>query len=127
MHATLRLSLACLLVTLAGCTLRPPAPAGQPPAQGPTATPPRVTPAPAPTPRVTRMKTHPRYAPPPGAACYWDNTLGVYVLEGRGELYYRERTYYRWDGGWSWSNGADGPWQPTDASGVPAGLGRRHP
>ena len=27
-------------------------------------------------------------------------------------------------GGWSWSLSPDGPWQGTDSSGVPGGLGR---
>ncbi|MOA68437.1 hypothetical protein D3C78_1960600 [compost metagenome] len=70
------------------------------------------------------MKAHPRFAPPPGGNCYWDTGLGVYVLQGERNVFYRERVYYRWDGNWSYSNGPHGPWQPTDASGVPAGLGR---
>ncbi|AYC32567.1 hypothetical protein D3880_09310 [Pseudomonas cavernae] len=72
------------------------------------------------------MKAHPRYAPPPGGNCHWDNNLGVYVLENARDLYYRERTYYRWDNGWFWSNSPQGPWQETDSSGVPPGLTKRY-
>ncbi|CAD5110566.1 hypothetical protein PSEWESI4_04889 [Pseudomonas carbonaria] len=80
---------------------------------------------PAPQPPVI-MKAHPRYAPPPGGNCHWDNSLGVYVLEKQPGVYYRERTYYRWDGGWYWSNSPQGPWQETDSSSVPPGLSRRY-
>lgn len=71
-----------------------------------------------------RQQSHPRYAPPPGGNAYWDPALGVYVIQGSSKLYYRERVYYRWNRGWAWSSTPNGPWQPTDSSGVPAGLGR---
>jgi hypothetical protein len=74
----------------------------------------------------TKSPAHPRFAPPPGGHSHWDSALGVYVLENAAQVYYRERTYYRWNNGWSWSSGAQGPWQPTDSSGVPAGLGRHY-
>lgn len=80
---------------------------------------------PQPAKPAPRMSAHPRFAPPPGGNCYWDTGLGVYVLEGERNIFYRERIYYRWDNGWSYSNSPHGPWEPTDASGVPAGLGRR--
>lgn len=70
------------------------------------------------------QQSHPRYAPPPGGNAYWDPTLGVYVIQGSTRLYYRERVYYRWNRGWNWASSPSGPWQPTDSSGVPAGLGR---
>jgi hypothetical protein len=92
------------LTILAGCTVHSPAPT-----------------APAPV-----AKSHPRYAPPPGARSHWDGRLGVYVVEGAAHLYYRERTYYRWSQGWSWSTSPQGPWQPTDGGGVPPGLFRRY-
>ncbi|MEI4788408.1 hypothetical protein WA846_33865, partial [Pseudomonas aeruginosa] len=41
-------------------------------------------------------------------------------------LYYRQRTYYRWDGGWFWSTSPQGPWTETDARGIPPGLSRRY-
>lgn len=69
---------------------------------------------------------HPRFAPPPGVASRWDAGLGVYAVTGTADLYYRERTYYRWRSGWSWASNPQGPWLPTDSSGVPPGLHRRY-
>lgn len=69
---------------------------------------------------------HPRFAPPPGVESKWDAGLGVYVVGGDSHLYYRERTYYRWNSGWSWASNPQGPWLPTDSSGVPPGLNRRY-
>ncbi|MDG9924837.1 MULTISPECIES: hypothetical protein [unclassified Pseudomonas] len=94
-----------LLLALSGCALQPGVtPKGGEPAQ--------------------KQQSHPRYAPPPGGNAYWDPALGVYVIQGSTKLYYRERVYYRWDRGWNWASSPSGPWQPTDSSGVPAGLGR---
>ena len=130
------LPLICLLLTLAGCAGQGPyhepdepewEPSRKPPA---VQSPPQSRPLPPPPPQsqppkqAPRLKAHPRFAPPPGGNCYWDTGLGVYVLEGQRNVFYRERVYYRWDNGWSYSNGPHGPWQPTDSSGVPAGLGR---
>nr|WP_275477233.1 LysR family transcriptional regulator [Pseudomonas aeruginosa] len=56
----------------------------------------------------------------------WDGSLGVYVIRGERDLYYRQRTYYRWDGGWFWSTSPQGPWTETDARGIPPGLSRRY-
>ncbi|WP_052659131.1 hypothetical protein [Pseudomonas sp. LFM046] len=129
------LPLICLLLTLGGCVAQGPYVEPGEPERGPSPKAPTVQ-APAPQQRpmppvepqppkpAPRMKAHPRFAPPPGGNCYWDTGLGVYVLEGEDNIFYRERVYYRWDNGWSYSNGAHGPWTPTDASGVPAGLGR---
>lgn len=128
------LPLICILLTLAGCTGPggyrddypdwEPAPR-QPSAQTPAQTRPMPPAQPQPPKQAPRMKAHPRFAPPPGGNCYWDTGLGVYVLEGQRNTFYRERVYYRWDNGWNYSNSPQGPWQPTDASGVPAGLGRK--
>ncbi len=96
------IALAIGLMALAGCAVQGRAPIGQLPVS----------------------QSHPHYAPPPGAHSHWDAGLGVYVLEGADDLYYRERTYYRWSNGWSWATSALGPWQPTDSSGVPPGLYR---
>ncbi|WP_394354758.1 hypothetical protein [Aquipseudomonas alcaligenes] len=82
--------------------------------------------APLPSGHTGTAQTHPRYAPPPGGNSYWDARLGVYVVKGGGELYYRERTYYRWNHGWAWASSPQGPWQPTDIGGVPPGLGHKH-
>jgi hypothetical protein len=104
MNRLLPIALVIGLSSLAGCAVQGTAPIGQ----LPTST------------------SHPRYAPPPGAQSQWDASLGVYVLEGGRHLYYRERTYYRWNNGWSWATNPQGPWQPTDSSGVPPGLYRRY-
>jgi hypothetical protein len=70
------------------------------------------------------MHTHPRFAPPPGVASYWDTQLGVYVLQDQPQTFYRERVYYRWGGGWSSASNLQGPWRQVDSSNVPAGLSR---
>ncbi|HBX54497.1 hypothetical protein [Pseudomonas sp. UBA2684] len=104
MKRLLPLALLAGLLTLAGCAVQSSAPISQLPVS----------------------KSHPRFAPPPGADSHWDGGLGVYVVDGSRDLYYRERTYYRWSGGWSWATNPQGPWQPTDSSGVPPGLYRRY-
>ncbi|WXL24475.1 hypothetical protein WG219_14240 [Ectopseudomonas mendocina] len=79
---------------------------------------------PAPTIKQGSISNHPRFAPPPGVKSQWDAALGAYVVSGMPHVFYRERTYYRWNNGWSWSTSANGPWTPTDTSGVPPGLSR---
>lgn len=117
---------------LAACARSPyqeePRPAPVPPVEAPRK--PEVRPAPvpvpAPPPTLPRtQKSHPRYAPPPHAAAYWDNQLNVYVVKGR-DLYYRERLYYRWRGGWFCSGRPDGPWEAVEAPSVPPGLRQLH-
>ncbi len=105
MNRWLVIGLAIGLSSLAGCAVQGTAPIGQVPVVS---------------------KSHPRYAPPPGVDSHWDGSLGVYVVGGARDLYYRERTYYRWSSGWSWATNPQGPWQPTDSSGVPPGLYRRY-
>lgn len=80
----------------------------------------------APVTTPSGSSNHPRFAPPPGVASHWDARLGVYVVGGVADLYYRERTYYRWSSGWSWASNPQGPWLATDSSGVPPGLYRRY-
>ncbi len=132
MNSIVRLTLITLALGLSACTvhqqqpdrqplppietLPPPGPVIKP---GPTAPKPTVTPTPKPMPRTSAS-----FAPPPGGASHWDPKLGVYVLEGKANTFYRQRTYYRWNNGWSWSTNPEGPWQETDSSGVPGGLGR---
>ncbi|VXC34445.1 conserved exported hypothetical protein [Pseudomonas sp. 8Z] len=102
-----RLVLLCVLgFGLTGCAVQPGAPLNDlPPVQQPS---------------------HPRYAPPPAVKSHWSPALGVYVVEGRSDLFYRERVFYRFDGGWSWSTQPGGPWQATDSSGIPPGLFRHY-
>ncbi|WP_457437464.1 hypothetical protein [Pseudomonas sp. TE3786] len=127
-----------MIVALTGCTTPMQQPSPQPIPVPPNSIPPATTPskstqqpksAPLPTqaPASTRMKAHPHFAPPPGVNSYWDTQLGVYVLDNVPNLYYRERTYYRWDNGWTWATYANGPWKQTDSSGIPPGLNRLHP
>ncbi|WP_445938936.1 hypothetical protein [Pseudomonas sp.] len=80
----------------------------------------------APVTNPSGSSNHPRFAPPPAVESQWDAGLGVYVVGGTPHLYYRERTYYRWNSGWSWASNPQGPWLPTDSSGVPPGLYRRY-
>ena len=134
MNSIARLALLSLAVGLSACTVHqpseppvppietmPPGPSTQP-APRPSTVPSKpavTTPTPKPMPRTSAS-----FAPPPGGASHWDPRLGVYVLEGKTNTFYRQRTYYRWDNGWSWSTNLNGPWQETDSSGVPGGLGR---
>lgn len=132
MNSTVRLTLITLALGLSACTVHQPPRESLPPIE--TAPPPGpvITPGPgkpAPTKPVTpAQKPMPRtsasFAPPPGGASHWDPRLGVYVLEGKTNTFYRQRTYYRFNNGWSWATNPDGPWQDTDSSGVPGGLGR---
>lgn len=132
MPAFARFTLLSLVLGLSACAVqpRPSAPAPVPenvpatrteaPASTPAGTP--TTPAAKPMPRTSAS-----FAPPPGGASHWDPKLGVYVLEDQADTFYRQRTYYRWSDGWSWATSLSGPWQATDGTGVPAGLGRLHP
>ena len=131
MNRLARLAVIGLALGMSACAVqrpaepesRPPAPT-QPPARPSTAPTPPVKPtqpAPKPMPRTSAS-----FAPPPGGASHWDPSLGVYVLEDQPDTYYRQRTYYRWNDGWSWATSPKGPWEATDTTGVPAGLGRKH-
>lgn len=135
MHSIVRLTLITLALGLSACTVREPYEQPEPPIErlppqpGPAVKPlPDRQPAPAPSKPAVTPKPMPRtsasFAPPPGGASHWDPKLGVYVLEKKPNTFYRQRTYYRFDNGWSWSLSPDGPWQETDSSGVPGGLGR---
>ncbi|WP_040264045.1 hypothetical protein [Pseudomonas massiliensis] len=137
MTVTSRLMLLTLALGLGACTVQRPvsepvpeplppiqtAPASKPPASKPPASKP-TPPAPAqrPAPRTSAS-----FAPPPSGPSHWDQGLGVYVLDNQPGVYYRQRTYYRWNNGWSWATSPAGPWEATDSSGVPPGLGRQHP
>ncbi|MGQ7958388.1 hypothetical protein ACUTAF_11890 [Pseudomonas sp. SP16.1] len=98
--------LGALGLSLVGCVVQPITPVGSPP--------------------QATQPSHPRYAPPPGVRSHWNPALSVYVVEGARDLYYRERIFYRWDGGWSWSPQPGGPWKATDSSGIPPGLFRQY-
>ncbi|MFJ2980879.1 MULTISPECIES: hypothetical protein [unclassified Pseudomonas] len=136
MRNAVRLTLITLALGLSACTVREPyeqpAPPIEtvPPHKGPVVKPlPGGQPSTQPSKPAAIPKPMPRtsasFAPPPGGASHWDPKLGVYVLEKKPNTFYRQRTYYRYENsGWSWSLSPDGPWQETDSSGVPGGLGR---
>jgi hypothetical protein len=71
-------------------------------------------------------KPHPHFAPPPQGQSHWDPQLGVHVIDNAPALYYRERTYYHWNNGWSWAVQPNGPWQVCPSSAVPQGLSRHY-
>ncbi|MBD8755137.1 hypothetical protein [Pseudomonas coleopterorum] len=134
MNHLARMAVIGLALGMSACAVqRPSEPAPQPPVQTLPPTGPSTAPTPAPpaTPTPPAPKPMPRtsasFAPPPGGASHWDPSLGVYVLEDQPDTYYRQRTYYRWNDGWSWATSPKGPWEATDTTGVPAGLGRKHP
>jgi hypothetical protein len=85
---------------------------------------PRTTPQ-TPAPAKPAPKTSAHFAPPPGGNSHWDASLGVHVLDSVPNTFYRQRTYYRWNNGWTWATSPNGPWQETDSSGVPPGLSKQ--
>ncbi len=126
-----RTGLLAAVIGLSACTtMKPPqsqGPRSDEPIQSlPGSGTPRSTPSPKQPVKAPKApaKTSASFAPPPGVKSHWDQRLGVYVLDGKTNTFYRQRTYYQWDSGWNWSTQPDGPWQATDSSGVPAGLGR---
>lgn len=70
-------------------------------------------------------RTSASFAPPPGGNSHWDQKLGVYVLDDQTNTFYRQRTYYRWNNGWSRAVSPNGPWEDTNIHGVPPGLGKK--
>ncbi|ROM29698.1 hypothetical protein BK645_12220 [Pseudomonas protegens] len=131
MTAIARITLLSLVLGLNACTVHRPVPTSSepiPPA-GPSTRPAPSTAPGTPSAPIPAAKPLPRtsasFAPPPGGHSHWDARLGVYVLDDQSNTFYRQRTYYRWNNGWSRSISPDGPWEDTDIHGVPAGLGRQ--
>ena len=131
MTAIARITLLSMVLGLSACVVQPQQPERLPPIPPSQ---PRPTPSPTPTPGKTSIPAKPAkplprtsasFAPPPGGNSHWDPKLGVYVLEDQTNTFYRQRTYYRWDNGWSRSVSPNGPWEETDIHGVPGGLGRQ--
>ncbi|MDY7560699.1 hypothetical protein QN382_00395 [Pseudomonas sp. 10B1] len=126
MNPVARITLLSLVLGLSACAVQPPAPqssepiAPQPGMSEPSS--PYKAPQ-RPVPAAPQTSAH--FAPPPGGDSHWDAKLGVYVLDDQPDTFYRQRTYYRWDNGWSWSTARRGPWQDTDVNGVPPGLSRQ--
>lgn len=138
MYRVARFALLSLVVGLtAACAVQHPGSQSSEQSSEPISTIPGPSPTPQPgTPRTAPQtpsapipapgpKTSSHFAPPPGGNSHWDARLGVHVLDNVPNTFYRQRTYYRWNNGWTWSTSPSGPWQETDASGVPPGLSRQ--
>ncbi|MHC8305028.1 hypothetical protein [Pseudomonas sp. PB3P13] len=134
MTAIARITLLSIMVLgLSACAVQRPEPVQSPMPPIPPSQP-RPTPSTSPTPSKPSIPAKPAkpaprtsasFAPPPGGNSHWDAKLGVYVLEDQTNTFYRQRTYYRWNNGWSRSISPNGPWEDTDIQGVPGGLGRK--
>lgn len=134
MTAIARITLLSIMVLgLSACAVQRPEPAQTPLPPIPPSQP-SPTPSTSPTPGKPSIPAKPAkplprtsasFAPPPGGNSHWDAKLGVYVLEDQTNTFYRQRTYYRWNNGWSRSISPNGPWEDTDIQGVPGGLGRK--
>jgi hypothetical protein len=129
MTAIARITLLSMVLGLSACVVQPQQPERLPPIPPSQ---PRPTPSPTPgkpsipaKPAKPLPRTSASFAPPPGGNSHWDAKLGVYVLDDQTNTFYRQRTYYRWDNGWSRSISPNGPWEATDIHGVPGGLGRQ--
>ena len=127
-RAAARITLLGLVMGLSACAVQPTGPRSQEPiptlpGKSQPGTPSTPAPTPAPKAPAAGPKTSSNFAPPPGGNSHWDARLGVHVLDDQTDTFYRQRTYYRWNNGWTWSTSRNGPWQETDSSGVPAGLG----
>ena len=133
MTAIARITLLSLVLGLSACAVQRPSPDTGPappiPEPRPTIKPGPSTPPGKPVipnaPPKPQPRTSASFAPPPGGNSHWDAKLGVYVLDDQSNVFYRQRTYYRWDNGWSRSISPRGPWEDTDIHGVPSGLGRQ--
>lgn len=134
MTAIARITLLSFMVLgLSACAVQRPEPARSPLPPIPPSQP-SPTPSTSPTPGKPSIPAKPAkpvprtsasFAPPPGGNSHWDAKLGVYVLEDQTNTFYRQRTYYRWNNGWSRSISPNGPWEDTDIQGIPGGLGRK--
>ena len=128
MYRAARITLLGMVLGLSACAVQSTGPRSQEPIQSLPGKPSAPSKPSAPqTPKAPSAgpKTSANFAPPPGGNSHWDAKLGVHVLDDQPNTFYRQRTYYRWNSGWSWSTTPNGPWQETDSSGVPAGLSRQ--
>ena len=131
MHTIARITVLTLALGLSACAVQRPEPTTSLPTIPPSQ--PSPTPSTSPTPGKSipakPAKPVPRtsasFAPPPGGNSHWDQKLGVYVLDDQTNTFYRQRTYYRWNNGWSRSVSPNGPWEDTNIHGVPPGLGKK--
>lgn len=131
MHTIARITVLTLALGMSACAVQrpeshtnlPPIPPSQPsPTPSTSPTPGKSIPA---KPAKPVPRTSASFAPPPGGNSHWDQKLGVYVLDDQSNTFYRQRTYFRWNNGWSRSVSPNGPWEDTDIHGVPPGLGKK--
>ncbi|MGB8921939.1 MAG: hypothetical protein WCC61_10580 [Pseudomonas sp.] len=131
MHSLARITVITLALGMSACAVHRPEPTTHLPPIPPSQ--PSPTPSTSPTPgksipaKPSRPvpRTSASFAPPPGGNSHWDQKLGVYVLDDQPNTFYRQRTYFRWNNGWSRSISPSGPWEDTDIHGVPPGLGKQ--
>lgn len=125
MYRTARISLLAMVMGLSACAVQPPAQRSEQPIPSLPSSQPGTPRSNTPQTPAAPQKTSSHFAPPPGGHSHWDERLGVHVLDNASNTFYRQRTYYRWDNGWTWALSPDGPWQATDGHGVPPGLSRQ--
>ena len=132
MHTIARITVLTLALGMSACAVQqrpepttnlPPIPPSQPsPTPSTSPTPGKSIPA---KPAKPVPRTSSSFAPPPGGNSHWDQKLGVYVLDDQTNTFYRQRTYDRWNNGWSRAVSPNGPWEDTNIHGVPPGLGKK--
>ena len=125
MTALARLTLLSVVLGLSACAVQPPSPSTPPPLPDTRPVGKPLPPMPIPKAPKPVQRTSATFAPPPGGNSHWDERLGVHVLDSQPNTFYRQRTYYRWNNGWSRGISPNGPWEETDTSGVPPGLSRQ--
>jgi len=133
MTAIARITLLSLVLGLSACAVQPPSHEERLPPIPSSYPGTKPSPSTAPGKPMTPNKagkpqprTSASFAPPPGGNSHWDAKLGVYVLDNQTDTFYRQRTYYRWNNGWSRSISPNGPWEEIDIHGVPPGLGKQY-
>ncbi len=131
MHSLARITVITLALSMSACAVHRPEPTTNLPPIPPSQ--PSPTPSTSPAPGKASRPNRPSqsrapqlsFAPPPGGNSHWDQKLGVYVLDDQPNTFYRQRTYFRWNNGWTRSISPNGPWEDTDIHGVPPGLGKQ--
>lgn len=131
MHTIARITVLTLALGLSACAVQrpepttslPPIPPSQPsPTPSTSPTPDKSIPA---KPAKPVPRTSASFAPPPNSNSHWDQKLGVYVLDDQTNTFYRQRTYYHWNNGWSRSVSPNGPWEDTNIHNIPPKLDKK--
>jgi hypothetical protein len=67
-----------------------------------------------------------RHRHPGGAELIYDTGIGVYIVAGVVDHYFRDGRFYRYlDGSWTVSVGLGGPWNRVSIGAVPPGLQKK--